>query len=190
MFSSNDTPAEEFQMADRLGAIINLDDLTLVDYLERSIGHDAGEDLLPLQSRRRVHPGRDPGGLPGDGQSRRRQVRHDPRPDRRGIYRALAAMGAKEFGIHAFLASNTLSNDYYPALARILFQLAAELKAETGCPYHLHQPLRRRGRFPTARSSLQMTSPSSARASARPMRRCWCPPGWVTWPCIPSWAAS
>lgn len=39
MFSSNDTPAEEFQMADRLGAIINLDDLTLVDYLERSIGH-------------------------------------------------------------------------------------------------------------------------------------------------------
>ena len=40
----------------------------------------------------------------------------------------LTAMGAKHFGIHAFLASNTLSNDYYPALARILFQLAVELQ--------------------------------------------------------------
>ena len=72
MFSSNDTPAEEFQMADRLGAIINLDDLTLVDYLERSIGH------VPEKICCRYNP--------GDGQSRRRQVRHDPRPDRGGIY--------------------------------------------------------------------------------------------------------
>ena len=48
MFSSNDTPAEEFQLADRLGAVINLDDLTLVDYLEQSIGQCAGEGLLPL----------------------------------------------------------------------------------------------------------------------------------------------
>ena len=52
----------------------------------------------------------------------------------------LKEMGAEEFGIHAFLASNTLSNDYYPALARILFQLAADLKAETGCHSHLHHP--------------------------------------------------
>ena len=42
-------------------------------------------------------------------------------------------MGAKHFGLHAFLASNTLSNDYYPALARILFQTAVELQKETGC---------------------------------------------------------
>ena len=111
MFSSNDTPAEEFQMADRLGAIINLDDLTLVDYLERSIRPCAGENLLPLQSRRRVHPGRDPGGF---------QVMDNPGDAKYGMTRAqiaeaftrLSAMGAKEFGIHAFLASNTLSNDY------------------------------------------------------------------------------
>ena len=43
------------------------------------------------------------------------------------------AKGAEEFGIHAFLASNTLSNEYYPALARMLFRLAAELQQETGC---------------------------------------------------------
>jgi diaminopimelate decarboxylase len=54
------------------------------------------------------------------------------RPQLAEAFRRLHAMGAKEFGIHAFLASNTLSNDYYPALARILFQLAADLKAETG----------------------------------------------------------
>ena len=62
MFSSNDTPAEEFQMADRLGAAGGLSGA-----VHRPC---AGENLLPLQSRRRVHPGRDPGGLPGDGQSR------------------------------------------------------------------------------------------------------------------------
>jgi len=54
------------------------------------------------------------------------------RPQIAEAFTRMAAKGAKEFGIHAFLASNTLSNDYYPALARILFQLAAELKAETG----------------------------------------------------------
>ena len=48
-------------------------------------------------------------------------------------FRRLKEKGVKYFGIHAFLASNTISNDYYPALAGILFRLAAELKAETGC---------------------------------------------------------
>ena len=131
MFSSNDTPAEEFQMADRLGAIINLDDLTLVDYLERSIGH------VPEKICCRYNPG----GVFTLGETREGfQVMDNPGDAKYGMTRAqiaeaftrLSAMGAKEFGIHAFLASNTLSNDYYPALARILFQLAAELKAETG----------------------------------------------------------
>ena len=127
MFSSNDTPAEEFQMADRLGAIINLDDLTLVDYLERSIGH------VPEKICCRYNPG----GVFTLGETREGfQVMDNPGDAKYGMTRAqiaeaftrLSAMGAKEFGIHAFLASNTLSNDYYPALARILFQLAAELK--------------------------------------------------------------
>ena len=131
MFSSNDTPAEEFQLADRLGAVINLDDLTLVDYLEQSIGH------VPEKVCCRYNPG----GVFTLGETREGfQVMDNPGDAKYGMTREqiaeaftrLAAMGAKEFGIHAFLASNTLSNDYYPALARILFQLAVELQAETG----------------------------------------------------------
>ena len=132
MFSSNNTPAEEFQLADRLGAIINLDDLTLVDFLKESIGH------IPEKICCRYNPG----GVFTLGETREGfQVMDNPGDAKYGMtraqiaeaYRKLADMGAKEFGIHAFLASNTLSNDYYPALARILFQLAVDLKKETGC---------------------------------------------------------
>nr|WP_325298373.1 diaminopimelate decarboxylase [uncultured Dysosmobacter sp.] len=131
MFSSNNTPAREFQLADRLGAIINLDDLTLVDFLEQSIGH------VPQKICCRYNPG----GVFTLGETREGfQVMDNPGDAKYGMtrtqiaeaFRRLAAMGAKEFGIHSFLASNTLSNDYYPALARILFRLAVELKEETG----------------------------------------------------------
>ena len=131
MFSSNDTPAREFQLADRLGAIINLDDLTMVDYLEQSIGH-IPEKICFLYN---------PGSMFTLGDTREGfQVMDNPGDAKYGMTRAqiadaftrLSAMGAKEFGIHSFLASNTISNDYYPALARILFQLAVELKKETG----------------------------------------------------------
>lgn len=131
MFSSNNTPAREFQLADRLGAIINLDDLTLVDFLEQSIGH------VPQKICCRYNPG----GVFTLGETREGfQVMDNPGDAKYGMtrtqiaeaFRRLAAMGAREFGIHSFLASNTLSNDYYPALARILFRLAVELKEETG----------------------------------------------------------
>lgn len=131
MFSSNNTPAEEFRTADRLGAIINLDDLTLVDFLERSIGK------IPEKICCRYNPG----GVFTLGETREGfQVMDNPGDAKYGMTRTqiaeaftrLAAMGAKEFGIHSFLASNTLSNDYYPTLARILFQLAVDLKNETG----------------------------------------------------------
>ena len=131
MFSSNDTPDEEFRLADRLGAVINLDDLTLVDALEQATGH------IPQTICCRFNPG----GMFTLGQTREGfQVMDNPGDAKYGMTRSqiaeaftrLTAMGAKSFGIHAFLASNTLSNEYYPALARILFQLAVELKQETG----------------------------------------------------------
>ena len=113
MFSSNDTPAEEFQLAARLGATINLDDLTHIDFLKETIG------TIPETISCRFNPGEAKYGFT------REQLTEG--------FKKLKAMGAKRFGIHAFLASNTLSNAYYPTLAGILFQTAVELKDETGC---------------------------------------------------------
>ena len=132
MFSSNNTLAEEYRMADRLGAIINLDDLTHVDFLEEAIGH------IPETIFCRYNPG----GVFTLGASKDgHQVMDTPgdakygmtRPQIAQAFRTLKAKGAKYFGLHCFLASNTISNDYYPALAGILFRLAVELKEETGC---------------------------------------------------------
>ena len=132
MFSSNNTLAEEYRLADRLGAIINLDDLTHVDFLEESIGH------VPETVFCRYNPG----GVFTLGASKDgHQVMDTPgdakygmtRPQIAQAFKALKAKGAKTFGLHCFLASNTISNDYYPELAGILFRLAVELKEETGC---------------------------------------------------------
>ena len=132
MFSSNNTLAEEYRLADTLGAVINLDDLTHVAFLEQSIGH------IPETVFCRYNPG----GVftLGEGKDGL-QVMDTPgdakygmtRPQIAQAFRALRAKGARTFGIHAFLASNTISNQYYPELAGILFRLAAELKEETGC---------------------------------------------------------
>ena len=133
MFSSNNTLAEEFRLADQLGAIINLDDLTHVDFLEESLGGRVPETVLCRYN---------PGGVFTLGESKEGfQVMDTPGDAKYGMtrdqmaeaFRRLKKKGVKHFGIHAFLASNTISNDYYPALAGILFRLAAELKAETGC---------------------------------------------------------
>ena len=131
MFSSNDTPAEEFALAAKLGATINLDDITHIDFLKDTIGY------IPKKISCRFNPG----GVFQLGESKEGfQVMDNPgdakygltRPQMTEAFKRLKEMGAEEFGIHAFLASNTLSNDYYPALARILFQVAVELKEETG----------------------------------------------------------
>ena len=132
MFSSNDTPAEEFALAHQLGAVINLDDLTHVDFLQNTIG------TIPKKISCRYNPG----GTFTLGESKEGfQVMDKPSDAKYGMTRTqiaqafarLKELGAEEFGIHAFLASNTISNDYYPALASILFQMAVELKEETGC---------------------------------------------------------
>jgi diaminopimelate decarboxylase len=131
MFSSNDTPAEEFALAAKLGATINLDDITHIDFLKNTIGY------IP----KRISCRYNPGGTFTLGESKEGfQVMDNPgdakygltRPQMTEAFRRLKAEGAEEFGIHAFLASNTLSNDYYPALAAILFKTAVELKKETG----------------------------------------------------------
>lgn len=126
MFSSNDTPKEEFQFADRIGAIINLDDITHIDYLEEAIGH------IPETISCRYNPG----GL----FKISNDIMDNPGDAKYGMtteqifeaYKILKTKGAKKFGIHAFLASNTVTNEYYPLLARLLFELAVRLEQETG----------------------------------------------------------
>lgn len=126
MFSSNDTPAEEFAYAAKLGAVINLDDYTHIDFLEKTIGY------IPETISCRYNPGgvfqisNDIMDNPGDskyGMTKEQLFE---------AYKVLMKKGARRFGIHAFLASNTVTNEYYPMLAKVLFELAVELKKETG----------------------------------------------------------
>lgn len=125
MFSSNDTPAEDFQLARKLNATINLDDITHIDFLERVAD-------IPDTVCCRYNPGghfaiaNNIMDNPGDAKygMTRKQLTE--------AYKRLMAKGVKHFGLHAFLASNTVTNDYYPELARILFKVAVELKEETG----------------------------------------------------------
>ena len=127
MFSSNDTPAEEFAFADELGAIINLDDFTHIDFLEQTIGH------IPETISCRYNPGgvfKMSNGImdnPGDAKY---GFTHEQIIEG---FKILKEKGAKYFGIHAFLASNTVTNEYYPKLARQLFELVVELRDKTGC---------------------------------------------------------
>lgn len=125
MFSSNETPAEEFIKARELNAIINLDDITHIDFLKETAG-------IPKRICCRFNPG---GKFaiantimdnPGDAKygMTREQIKE--------AYIRLKELGVEEFGLHAFLASNTVTNDYYPTLAKILFEVAVELKEETG----------------------------------------------------------
>lgn len=126
MFSSNDTPEGEFKLAHDLGAIINLDDITHIPQVEREVGH------IPEVISCRFNPG----GLFQVSNG----IMDNPGDSKYGFttqqmfdgFRILKQKGVKKFGIHAFLASNTVSNDYYPVLAGQLFELAVRLRDETG----------------------------------------------------------
>ena len=126
MFSSNDTPAEDYVLAEKLGAIINLDDFTHIDFLEKTIGY------IPETISCRYNPGglfkisNDIMDNPGDSKYGMTT------PQMSEAFRILKEKGAKEFGIHAFLASNTVTNEYYPMLAKVLFEQAVRLQKETG----------------------------------------------------------
>ncbi|MCM1083475.1 MAG: diaminopimelate decarboxylase [Clostridium sp.] len=125
MFSSNDTPEKEFALATKLGATINLDDYTHVKFLKDTCG-------IPETISCRYNPG---GTFsisttimdnPGDakyGMTKEQLIQ---------AYIDLKEAGAKSFGLHSFLASNTVTNEYYPTLAKILFEVAVEIKEKTG----------------------------------------------------------
>ena len=127
MFSSNATPDEDFKLAYKMGVLINLDDFTHIDVLDKLTG-------IPEFISCRYNPG---GEFKTDGSP---NVMDTPKDAKYGFthdqliegYRILKEKGAKKFGMHAFLASNTLTNDYYPTLAGILFRTAVEIKEKTG----------------------------------------------------------
>lgn len=125
MFSSNATPAEDFKLARKLNVNINLDDITHIDFLEKVA--DIPETVCCRYN-------------PGGHFAIANTIMDNPGDAKYGMtheqiieaYKILKSKGVKNFGIHAFLASNTVTNEYYPELARILFELAVELKEKTG----------------------------------------------------------
>lgn len=126
MFSSNDTPAEEFKYAAEVGATINLDDFTHIQFLEDTIGY------IPKTMSLRYNPG----GV----YSVSNGIMDNPGDAKYGLtkeqliegYKILKSKGVERFGLHSFLVSNTVTNDYYPTLAKTLFELALEIREETG----------------------------------------------------------
>ena len=126
MFSSNVTPAEDFKKAAELGAIINFDDVSLIDFYE-----EIGAPFLETMCCRYN---------PGGNFTLHNEIMDTPKDAKYGMtkeqmkeaFTKLKAHGVKHFGIHAFLASNTVALGYYPKLARILFELAVELSKEVG----------------------------------------------------------
>lgn len=126
MFSSNDTPAEEYAYANEIGAVINLDDITHIDFLKDIIG--TFPDTMSLRY--------NPGGV----FEMSNGIMDNPGDAKYGLtkaqlfeaYKRLKEEGVKKFGMHAFLASNTVTNEYYADLAKELFTLAVEIKKELG----------------------------------------------------------
>ena len=130
MFSSNDTPAREYALCANLGGIINLDDITHIPFIEQILGPEFPEVMSCRYN---------PGGVfklsngimdnPGDSKY---GMTKDQLID---AYTQLKAHGVKKFGIHAFLASNTVTNEYYPTLAGQLFELVVEIAEKIGIEF-------------------------------------------------------
>lgn len=126
MFSSNETPASEYEYAAKIGATINLDDFTHIKFLENVIGK------LPKVISCRFNPG----GVYEVANG----IMDNPGDAKYGFteeqlfegFKILKEKGVEEFGLHAFLASNTVTNEYYPMLARQMFELAVRLRDEVG----------------------------------------------------------
>ncbi len=125
MFSSNDTPEGEFTKVRQLEGIINLDDITMIDFLDK-------ECKIPETICCRYNP--------GGTYKVSNSIMDNPGDAKYGMtkeqlieaFTRLKTMGVKNFGIHSFLCSNTVTNDYYPMLAKTLFELAVEITKKTG----------------------------------------------------------
>jgi len=130
MFSSNETPRGEFAYAAKLGAIINLDDYSLIESLIEEGG-------VPEKVCMRYNPGGEfrlgtsVMGNPGDAKygMTREQLTE--------AVKKLMKLGVKEFALHSFLASNTTDNTYYPTMARLLMNVAVEISKETGAKFFM-----------------------------------------------------
>ena len=124
MFTSNDTPAEEFKKAIELGAIINLDDISHIDFLNETTGMP---DLVCF----RYNPGALKGG---------NIIIGNPEDSKYGFtreqlfegYKKLKSLGVKRFGLHTMVASNELDPDYFIETAEIVFDLIVDLHKELG----------------------------------------------------------
>ena len=130
MFSSNETPAEDYEFARALDVIINLDDISHIDFLKNHGG-------IPKRICLRYNPGGD-AVIGNYVMGRPSEAKYGMTRDQ--IFEAtkrLMALGVKSFGLHAFLVSNATDNAYYPTLSRILMQLALDVNEETGARFDM-----------------------------------------------------
>ena len=124
MFTSNETPAHEYAFARAQGAVINLDDITHIDYLEKACG-------VPELVSCRYNPGPLKDGNVIIGRPEEAKYGFTREQLFEG-YARLREKGARRFGLHTMVASNELSGDYHVETARILFELAVDLKRKLG----------------------------------------------------------
>ncbi len=124
MLTSNDTPAYEFQLAKELGAIINLDDISHIDFLEKHVG-------LPKTICMRYNPGNLKQGNLIIGHPEEAKYGFTREQMIEG-YRMLKEKGVERFGIHTMVASNELDPKYFVETAEILFNLINEVYEKTG----------------------------------------------------------
>ncbi len=124
MFSSNNTPAEEFAAAAKLAAIINLDDISHIDFLEKVSG-------MPEILSFRYNPGplKDGNVIIGSPEEAKYGL---TRPQIIEAYRIAREKGVKRFGLHTMVASNELNEEYHIETARLLFELVVEISQKTG----------------------------------------------------------
>jgi diaminopimelate decarboxylase len=125
MFSSNETPAEEYRYAAKLGALINLDDITHIPFVEKALGR------FPETVCFRYNPGplKEGNAIIGKPEEAKYGLTRVQMFD---AYRDAAKRGATRFGIHTMVASNELHDDYFVDTARMVFTLAAEIREKTG----------------------------------------------------------